>query len=78
VLRDAAGNITQYNGQHRYAGEGSLSLSLGYKFTPSISIHFDANNLNDPIRHTYYITENAPGYWHQNGRQYFLNLRMKY
>ncbi|UGQ46976.1 TonB-dependent receptor [Massilia endophytica] len=78
VLRDAAGNITQYNGQHRYAGEGSLSLSLGYKFTPSISIHFDANNLNDPVRHTYYITENAPGYWHQNGRQYFLNLRMKY
>ena len=78
VLRDAAGNITQYNGQHRYAGEGSLSLSLGYKFTPSLSIHFDANNLNDPIRHTYYITENAPGYWHQNGRQYFLNLRMKF
>lgn len=78
VLRDAAGNITQYNGQHRYAGEGSLSLSLGYKVTPSISIHFDANNLNDPIRHTYYLTENAPGYWHQNGRQYFLNVRMKY
>lgn len=36
VLRDAAGNITQYNGQHRYAGEGSLSLSLGYKVTPSM------------------------------------------
>lgn len=78
VLTDAAGNITQYNGQHRYKGEGSLSLSLGYKFTPSISVHFDANNLNDPVRHTYYLTENAPGYWHQNGRQYFLNLRMKY
>lgn len=39
-------------------------LSLGYKVTPSISIHFDANNLNDPIRHHYYLTENAPGYWH--------------
>jgi iron complex outermembrane recepter protein len=78
VLKDAGGNITQYNGQHRYAGEGSLSLSLGYKFTPEISLHFDANNLNDPVRHTYYLTENAPGYWHQNGRQYFLNLRMKF
>jgi iron complex outermembrane receptor protein len=78
VLKDANGNITQYNGQHRYAGDGSLSLSLGYKFTPNVSLHFDANNLNDPIRHTYYLTENAPGYWHQNGRQYFLNLRMKF
>ncbi|WP_197047010.1 TonB-dependent receptor [Paucibacter sp. KBW04] len=77
-LKGTDGIVTQYNGQHRYAGEGSLSLSLGYKFTPDISVHFDANNLNDPIRHTYYITENSPGYWHQNGRQYFLNLRMKY
>jgi len=78
VLKDANGVATQYNGQHRYAGEGSVSLSLGYKITPDISVHFDGNNLNDPIRHTYYVTENAPGYWHQNGRQYFLNLRMKY
>jgi hypothetical protein len=40
-------------------------------------VHFDGNNLNDPIRHTYYITENATGYFHQNGRQYFLTLRAK-
>ena len=72
------GVATQYNGQHRYAGEGSLSISLGHKITKDISIHLDGNNLNDPIRHTYYISENAPGYWHQNGRQFFLTLRAKY
>jgi iron complex outermembrane recepter protein len=71
------GVITQYNGQHRYAAGGALSLSLGYKFTKDISLHFDGNNLNDPIRHTYYINKDAPGYWHQNGRQYFLTLRAK-
>jgi len=74
---NTAGVITQYNGQHRYAGAGSLSLSIGYRFTKDISIHLDGNNLNDPIRHTYYLNENAPGYWHQNGRQFFLALRAK-
>ncbi|NBQ91875.1 MAG: TonB-dependent receptor [Betaproteobacteria bacterium] len=76
-LVNSAGVITQYNGQHRYAGAGSLSMSLGYRITKDISLHFDGNNLNDPIRHTYYINVNAPGYWHQNGRQYFLALRAK-
>ena len=74
---NTAGVITQYNGQHRYAGAGSVSLSIGYRFTKDISIHLDGNNLNDPIRHTYYLNENAPGYWHQNGRQFFLALRAK-
>jgi len=74
---NSAGVITQYNGQQRYASEGALSLSIGYKFNKDLSIHLDGNNLNDPIRRTYYINENAPGYWHQNGRQFFLALRAK-
>ena len=78
ILRDGAGVATQYNGLNQYSGYGALSLSLGYKITPNLSVHFDGNNLNDPIRHTYYITENATGYFHQNGRQYFLALRMKF
>ena len=76
-LVNTSGVITQYNGQHRYAGAGSLSISLGYRLTKDVSVHFDGNNLNDPIRHTYYINANAPGYWHQNGRQYFLAMRAK-
>ena len=45
-LVKAAGVITQYNGQHRYAGAGSLSMSLGYRLTKDVSLHFDGNNLN--------------------------------
>jgi iron complex outermembrane recepter protein len=65
-------------GTHRYKAEGSLSTSLSYKFTPNMSVTLDANNLLNPIRSTYYITENAPGYWHENGRQYFVTLRAKF
>jgi iron complex outermembrane recepter protein len=65
------------NGVHKYKGYGGLALSLGYKFNDRYSITFDANNLTDPVRSTYFITENAPGYWHQSGRQYFLNFRAK-
>jgi iron complex outermembrane recepter protein len=71
------GTNTPNNGVHRFKGSGSLSLSLGYKVTKNLSVTFDGNNLNDPVRSTYYLTENAPGYWHQSGRQYFLNLRYK-
>lgn len=71
------GTNTPNNGVHRYKGSGSLSVSLNYKLTDKMSVTLDGNNLNNPVRSTYYITENAPGYWHQSGRQYFLNLRMK-
>lgn len=75
---NAAGVVTQVNGLHMYKGSGSLSASIGYRFSEQLSIHLDGNNLLDPVRHTYFVTENAPAYWHQSGRQYFLNLRMKY
>jgi iron complex outermembrane receptor protein len=42
-----------------------------------MSISLDANNLNNPVRHTYQLTENAPTNWYVSGRQYYLNLRMK-
>jgi iron complex outermembrane recepter protein len=71
------GTNTPRNGQHRYAGYGALALSLGYKINDRLSVHFDGTNLNDPVRHTYFITKNATGYWHQSGRQYYLTLRAK-
>ena len=70
--------VTQVNGLHYYQGSGSLSLSLGYRFSKELSIHLDGNNLLNPVRSTYFVTENAPGYWHESGRQYYLNLRMKF
>ncbi len=65
-------------GTHRYAAGGSLSTSLSYKITSQISVTLDANNLLNPNRKTYYISEYAPGYVHESGRQYFLNLRAKF
>jgi iron complex outermembrane receptor protein len=71
------GTNTPNNGVHRYQGSGTLSLSLGYKINSNLSINFDGTNLNNPVRSTYFLTDNAPGYWHQSGRQYFLTLRGK-
>ncbi len=70
------------NGIHKYQAGGSLSMSINYKITPSISLTLDGNNLLNPVRSTYYKNytglENAPGYWHESGRQFFLNLRAKF
>ncbi|MET0517645.1 MAG: TonB-dependent receptor [Burkholderiaceae bacterium] len=75
--QDLKGNYL-INGLHYFKGYGSLALSLGYKFSEQISVSFDANNLNNPVRHTYMLTENAPSNWYESGRQYFVNLRMKF
>jgi len=71
------GTNTPNNGVHYYKGSGTVSASATWKINQQFSLTLDGNNLNDPVRHTYFITENAPGYWHQSGRQYFLNLRAK-
>jgi iron complex outermembrane recepter protein len=72
------GTNTPGNGVHKYKGSGSLSTSLAYKFNKNFSLTLDGNNLLNPVRSTYYITANAPGYWHESGRQFFLNLRGKF
>lgn len=74
----SGGVVTQVNGLHYYKGAGSLSASIGYRFSKELSIHLDGNNLTNPVRHTYFVSENAPGYWHESGRQFFLNLRAKF
>ncbi|WP_269531502.1 TonB-dependent receptor [Chitinimonas sp. BJYL2] len=70
--------ISKVNGAHFYKGAASLSASVGYKINDTFSVQLDANNLTDEVRHTYFIDQNAPGYWHQNGRQYFLSFKAKY
>lgn len=71
------GTNTPNNGVHYYEGSGTVSASVSWKINERFSLTLDGNNLNNPVRHTFFITENAPGYWHQSGRQYFLNLRAK-
>jgi iron complex outermembrane receptor protein len=57
---------------------GSLSASIGYRITKDISVHLDGNNLLNPIRYTYHVSENAPAAFYENGRQYFASVRMKF
>ncbi|MES2150754.1 MAG: TonB-dependent receptor [Pseudomonadota bacterium] len=64
-------------GQIYYAAQGSLSLSASYKINENWSINLDGNNLLNPIRHTYYISDNAVSNFYENGRQFFLTLRAK-
>jgi iron complex outermembrane receptor protein len=75
---DKNGVVTSYNGLRYYRGYGSLSASLGYRINKDMSIHLDGNNLLNPVRHTYDLSTNAPGYWHESGRQFYVNLRMKF
>ena len=65
-------------GTHQYVGAGSASASINYKLTPNISVALDGNNLTNYVRHTYFINESAPGYWHEFGRQFYLTLRAKF
>ena len=73
-----AGTPTPGNGARYFAGAGSLSASIGYRITPNISVHLDGNNLNNAIRYTYHITEQAPAAFYENGRQYFATVRVKF
>jgi iron complex outermembrane recepter protein len=70
------------NGIHKYKSEGSLDLSMSYKITKNFSVTFDGTNLLNPVRSTYYKNasglDNAPGYWHESGRQFFVNLRAQF
>ncbi len=71
------GTNTPGNGVHKYKGYGTLSMALSYRFTDSITLTLDGNNLLNPVRSTYYNTGNSPANWHESGRQFFLNLRAK-
>jgi iron complex outermembrane recepter protein len=71
------GTNTPNNGVHYYKGSGTLSASATWKISERFSLTLDGNNLNNPVRHSFFITENAPGYWHESGRQYYLTFRAK-
>lgn len=72
------GTNTLGNGARYFAGAGSLSASVGYRFNDRFSIHLDGNNLLNPIRYTYHINRAAPAAFYENGRQYFATLRVKF
>src|SRR6187551_276772 len=56
---------------------GTVSLALNYKPTERINVSLDALNLNSPTL-TYYQSATAPTAFYNNGRQFYLNLRLKF
>jgi iron complex outermembrane receptor protein len=60
------------------ASVGNLSGSLGYTFNDHISATFDALNLNNPTLRYFALNKDQPRSIYQSGRQYYLNLRVKF
>ena len=56
---------------------GTVSVSLNYKATDWLSFSLDALNLNDPT-YKYYQSSAIPVAFYNNGRQYYLNARIKF
>ena len=55
----------------------SLSASLGVKISDQISLSFDGMNLNNTKLKYYALNADQPRSIYQNGRQYYLTLRVK-
>lgn len=56
----------------------SLAASIGYRFNDNFSITLDGQNLNNPKLKYYALNEDQPRSIYQNGRQYYLNARIKF
>ncbi|MGB3393928.1 MAG: TonB-dependent receptor [Stenotrophomonas sp.] len=56
---------------------GTLSVALNYKATDWLSFSLDAMNLNNPT-FKYYQSAAIPTAFYENGRQYYLNARVKF
>jgi len=57
---------------------GTLSASLGYTFNDNFSVTLDGQNLNNPTLKYYALNTTQPRAFYVNGRQYYLNLRVKF
>ncbi|MBP7308987.1 MAG: TonB-dependent receptor [Polaromonas sp.] len=57
---------------------GVLSASVGYTINDSFMITLDGMNLNNPQTAYYAESKERPRSIYENGRQYYLNLRMKF
>ena len=60
------------------AAIGTLAASVGYKVNDNLTISFDARNLNNPTLKYYALNEDQPRSIYTNGRQFYLNARVKF
>jgi iron complex outermembrane receptor protein len=56
----------------------TVSASFGYKINDNFAITLDGLNLNNPKTAYYAESEERPRSIYENGRQYYLTLRMKF
>ena len=56
----------------------NVAFSAGYRFTPQVELLFSATNLTNPVRGTYRYGEYEEQKQDVSGRQYYLNLKLKY
>jgi len=55
---------------------GTLAASVGYQINKQLAVYFDALNLNNPILKYYAANKDQPRAFYENGRQYYLSLRI--
>ncbi len=56
---------------------GSLAASFGYTINDHFSVTLDGQNLGDSTLKYYALNTDQPRAFYKNGRQYYLNLRVK-
>lgn len=56
---------------------GSVAASFGVKINDHLAISLDGRNLNNPKLKYYALNHDQPRSIYENGRQYYLTLRMK-
>jgi iron complex outermembrane receptor protein len=57
---------------------GSLAASVGYRINDNFSLTLDGLNLNNPKTKYFAQSRERPRSIYENGRQYYLNLRVKF
>jgi len=57
---------------------GTLSASFGYTINDHFAVTLDGQNLNNPTLKYYALNTTQPRAFYVNGRQYYLNLRVKF
>jgi iron complex outermembrane receptor protein len=59
-------------------GIGYVSASLAYLINENFSVELDGRNLNNPVLKYYALNTTQPRAFYVNGRQYYLNVRVKF
>jgi iron complex outermembrane receptor protein len=59
-------------------GIGTLGAALGYAYDKHLSLTLDMRNLNNPVLKYFALNDQQPRAFYQNGRQFYLTVRLKY